>query len=81
MARGWESKAVEDQQLERERRRDAGRGTPAPDRALAQQRRSLELARARANADLAGARNEVHREMLRQAVAALDAQLAALGEP
>ena len=43
MARGWESKAIEDQQQEAERRREAGgpRESSATDR-----RRTLELARA-----------------------------------
>jgi hypothetical protein len=41
-------------------------------------RRTLELARARAQADLASARVPAHREMLQQAISALDEQLARL---
>ena len=53
MARGWESKAIEDQQQEAERRRDAGgpRESSATDR-----RRTLELARAQTARQLALAR-------------------------
>lgn len=78
MARGWESKAVEDQQMDRERRL-SGRADAAPvDPARDARRRGLELARHRAADDLTRATNAVHREMLRQSIAALDAQLAAL---
>lgn len=71
MARGWESKSVEAQQ------EDAARGkrsvTPENPR-----RRTLELARARAVADLAVATVPAHRAMLEKLIAALDEQLAAL---
>jgi hypothetical protein len=78
MARGWESKAIEAQQDEAERR---GRATApeqgdAPERAA--RRAALALARARAEADLAVATRPAHRQMLQDAMAALDDQLAQL---
>lgn len=77
MARGWESKSVEDQQLEHDRPK-ARRG-PAEDPARAQRRQSLELALARTRADLARARNEAHRQMLERALGELERQLRELG--
>lgn len=79
MARGWESKAVEAQQDEASWRRPVASPSEAPD-ALARlaERRVVELARARAAADLARATRPAHRAMLEQAIAALDAQLARL---
>ena len=72
MARGWESKAIEDQQQEAERRRDAGgpRESSATDR-----RRTLELARAQTVRQLALARTAAQRAALERAIADLDAQL------
>jgi hypothetical protein len=72
MARGWESKAIEDQQQEAERRRDAGgpRESSATDR-----RRTLELARAQTSRQLALARTATQRTALERAIADLDAQL------
>jgi hypothetical protein len=67
MARGFESKMVEFQQEEAARR---GAGSPR-----AKERSSLELARARAAADLERAKNPAHRKMLESAIAALDEQL------
>lgn len=78
MARGWESKAVEDQQMERERRRADGAAQGPADPGRETRRRVLELARHRAADDLTRATNPAHRQMLQQSLAALDAQLAAL---
>jgi hypothetical protein len=80
MARGWESKSVEDQQADWERAPVEPRPTvSAADVAAAARasaRRTLELARARAADDLRTATREAHRAMLREALRALDAQLA-----
>jgi hypothetical protein len=78
MARGWESKAVEAQQDEASRsdRAPSHRPLTGGEMERLARRRSLELARARAQADLRAARNPVHREMLQRTLAALDAQLA-----
>jgi hypothetical protein len=80
MARGFESKQVESQQAEAERQRDvpAERG-PDEDRARLARRRSLELARADVTHRLAAATAAPHREMLKRSLAALDAEIAALG--
>ena len=80
MARGWESKAVEEQQMERERGR-ADRRPSVADPAAARHRQGLELARARIVADLAEARSAAHRQMLETALADLDKQLAATSAP
>ena len=78
MARGWESKAVEDQQAERERASDAGPTLSAEARARHERRAATALALARAKDDLARATRPAHREMLERAVAALEAELTAL---
>jgi hypothetical protein len=75
MARGWESKAVEDQQLASDNRRSAAAAdTPEP----TPERATLLLARTRALADLQLACAPAHRAMLEQAIRDLDARLAGL---
>lgn len=75
MARGWESKSIEAQQEEAARGRQH-RVTLTPEQQMRlERRRTLELARSRAQADLARATAPAHRRMLEQAIAALDAQL------
>jgi hypothetical protein len=77
MARGWESKSVESQQDDRAA--DAAARSRAPvsadDAARLARRKTLELALARANADLKTATHPSHRQMLEAAIAALTAQL------
>ena len=76
MARGWESKAIEAQQA------DAARSAPMspPLSEAERERRSqaelLRLALAEATAQLQAACKPVHRDMLRQRIAALEARLA-----
>lgn len=77
MARGFESKDVEFQQEESQRRQVAAPATTAEQRAAAGQRRTVELALTRARADLASARQPAHREMLEHAIAALERKLQA----
>jgi hypothetical protein len=80
MARGWESKSVEEQQDAAARER-AARQAPAPsaaDQAKAQAREGLRLARVRTLASLQGACQPGHRAMLEQQLAHLDAQIRAL---
>ena len=74
MARGWESKSVESQQEARESRK-ADLGPEIADPVAAAARRTLELAKTRAEQDLARAKTDAQRAMLRQAIAALSAQL------
>ena len=77
MARGWESKAVESQQDEAARggEREKSRPPSEEERVRHQRRQALELARARTAADLVRAAAPAQQEMLRQALAALDAEL------
>lgn len=80
MARGWESKSVEDQQEAAAQRR-AGEGVPVVTPAEADRRQQLEalrLSRARVLADLQRACRPAHRGMLEQALADVEARLAAL---
>jgi hypothetical protein len=77
MARGFESKQVEFQQEEAARGRTVKPGLTAEEKTRRHKRQSLELARARAVADLSQATNPAHRRMLEQAIASLDEQLAA----
>jgi hypothetical protein len=78
MARGFESKMVEFNQEEAARARALKPAADVGDRERAAKRRGIELARARAAADLERATIPAHREMLQQAIAALDAQLRSL---
>lgn len=75
MARGWESKNIESQQEEAQRRRSTGTALTPAERDKQARRQSLELARARAAADLDRATALAHRKMLEQALKALDQQL------
>ena len=75
MARGFESKMVEFQQEEAARHRSAAPKLTGDEKARLTRRQGLELARARAAADLARATAPAHRQMLEQALAALDEQL------
>jgi len=78
MARGFESKDVEFQQAEAERARSFGRALTAEERDAHARRRTIELALARARADLAAARSTAHKRMLSDAIVALERQLADL---
>jgi hypothetical protein len=76
MARGFDSKFVEAQQEEAQRRS----APPKPDmtaeaRIREQQRRTLELTRTRTQQDLNRAVLPAHRRMLEEAIAALDRQI------
>ncbi|MDX1980323.1 MAG: hypothetical protein SFV51_08640 [Bryobacteraceae bacterium] len=78
MARGWESKSVEEQ-MDAAEQRARERATPqfsAEEIAAKARRDSLLLDRKRIEQDLARARHPRHREMLQQALAHLDARLA-----
>ncbi len=81
MARGFDSKSVEYQQEEALRSRQEKKGRPLSEeeRARLQRRQTLNLARARTAADLARAASPAQQEMLKRAIAALDAELKALG--
>jgi hypothetical protein len=79
MARGWESKSVEEQQSAF--REPAGERKARLDPAQAKQNREregLELSRKRILAQLEAATHPNHRKMLEQTLSELDAQLAHL---
>lgn len=79
MARGFDSKFVEAQQEEAARGKSSGAGAmTAEERASAQRRRTLELTRTRTARDLSRATAPAHREMLKQALAALDREIETL---
>ena len=78
MARGWESKSVEAQQDEASRERAAKPSLTEAQRIARDRRRTLELTRARAAGDLDRATIPHHRQMLQQAIDAIDRQLAEL---
>jgi len=75
MARGFESKMVEFQQEEAARGRTKSAALTAEELARKTRRQTLELARARAAADLERATIPAHKKMLEAAIAALDEQL------
>jgi len=79
MARGFDSKFVEAQQEEASRKKTVGPGLTPAEQAAEARRATLELARARAAADLGRATVPAHRAMLEQAIRALDSQIDALG--
>jgi hypothetical protein len=75
MARGWESKSVEAQQADREAREKPAEPLSATNAAQLARRRTLELARTRAIADLSSASSPEYRRMLEAAIQSLDEQL------
>jgi hypothetical protein len=77
MARGFESKSVADQQESAQAEAPSRETTVDPVRAA--RRKQLELSRADVQRRLDEARAEGHREMLRRALEALDAEIAVLG--
>jgi hypothetical protein len=78
MARGFESKDVEFQQAEAERVKSSGPELTAGERLANERRRTTELSLASARGHLNAATSPAHRRMLEQAIAALEAELAAI---
>jgi hypothetical protein len=74
MARGFESKDVEFQQAEAERRHSV-RPAPPRDRAVDERRDTLRLSLARTRGDLALATSDRHRRMLEAAIEELERRL------
>jgi hypothetical protein len=76
MARGWESKSVEQQQEEMaEHRKAAGPVLTPEQRERERKRQGLLLSRKRLVQQLEVAQNPRHQQMLRQAIAELEKQL------
>jgi len=79
MARGWESKSVEQQQAEMsERTASARRPLSAEEQVRARKRQGLLLARSNLTRQLEAATNPRHRQMLTEALETLDHQLSSL---
>jgi len=78
MARGWESKSIESQQDEADRKPSTRPVLTTEERAQMQQKAGLELALAETQAQLTAACRPAHREMLQLRLAAIQAQLKAL---
>jgi hypothetical protein len=78
MARGWESKSVEEQQSTAPSTRSSEdkNSKPAAEQAQARNREALQLARARIQQQLEACANPRYAEQLRQALASLEKQLA-----
>ena len=77
MARGWESKSVEQQQEESARDRSSA-ASPTPteeERARADRRRALEMSLARTQAELQAACHPRHKDMLRLKLEAIQKEL------
>ena len=80
MARGWESKAVEDQ-MEEARRLQGERTSPVQSPEMIERARQIEtlrLARSRLAEQLSRARSETYRAMIQQSLRAIEEEIAAL---
>lgn len=84
MARGWESKSVEDQVQESKANdhKDKGKkGQLTPEQLDVRRRRDvLRLSRARVERELQSSQNPRYQQQLQRALADLDAQIAELAE-
>ena len=82
MARGWESKAVEDQVQEPQPQKpEKGRQQMTPERAETRRRKGvLLLSRTRVQADLDAATDPRYRDQLSRALVDIETQIAALEE-
>lgn len=79
MARGWESKSVEDQQAEASAEKKQNKPRLVPEEIKRQQEiRGLELSKQRVQQQLASATNPQYREMLHLALADLEDKLSQL---
>jgi hypothetical protein len=76
MARGWESKGVEEQIEARERRDRPAPALNLEKLRLDRDRELLELSRTRVLQDLAAAKNEKYRVILQRSLAFLDERIA-----
>lgn len=78
MARGWESKAIESQQDEADRKPVVRPALTPDERARNQQKAGLQLALAETQAQIGAACRPAHREMLRLRLDAIKVQLKGL---
>jgi hypothetical protein len=82
MARGWESKSVEEQVQEHHQKKGENTKTQLTTEQLESRRKRevLLLSRSRVEKDLQASQNPRHRDQLNSALADLDSQIAALTE-
>jgi hypothetical protein len=82
MARGWESKSVEEQVQEHQQKKEENtkKQLTAEQVESRRKREVLLLSRSRVQKDLQASRNPRHRDQLNSALADLDSQIAALTE-
>ena len=81
MARGWESKSVEEQQAEARSQRQPSQPKLTPSQIRKKQQiESLTLSRRRVEQQLEAVHEPRHQEMLRRALADLEAQIRQLAE-
>jgi hypothetical protein len=80
MARGWESKSIEDQIEEAQRSQDASEGVVRSSEERERERKveSLKLERSRLTEQLNRARSETYQQMIRQSLKAIEEEIAAL---
>jgi hypothetical protein len=80
MARGWESKSVEDQIEEARRSQGVSEGRVQSPEAKERERKveSLKLERSRLTEQLNRARSESHQRMIRQSLEAIEEEIATL---
>jgi hypothetical protein len=81
MARGWESKSVEEQQAERNRPGYAGPRLTVEQAAHERQLGALVLSRKRVAQELSSATNSARRTMLQLSLHELDTRIASLQDP
>jgi hypothetical protein len=79
MARGWESKSVEEQQAAATTQTESKQRLTPEQAARKQQRDAIELSRRSVLQQLHSAQNPRHRQMLESALAELDSKLERLG--
>jgi hypothetical protein len=79
MARGWESKSVEEQQAAASTQVESKQRLTPEQAARKQAREALELSRRRVLQRLDSVQNPRHRQMLESALVDLEAELARLG--
>jgi hypothetical protein len=80
MARGWESKSVEDQIEEARRSQGVAEGRVQSPEAKERERKieSLKLERSRLTEQLNRARSEAHQRMIRQSLKAIEEEISTL---
>lgn len=79
MARGWESKSVEEQQAAASTQVESKQRLTPEQQAQKQERDAIELSRRRVLQQIQAVQNPRHRQMLESALSELDLRLARMG--